>query len=206
MRRNRTCRSVPLIALLACSSFTDLEEYDLLPPFTDLAFASITTSAAFDLWELREATPAGAHRVVAVGGSLDRSVVPPAVLAQFDATRAENGFDPSCLPGYCYKYFVSLQGSRVDTWTSIEAVRAFLGPIDSRVEAAILAKGHGYFWESTKETGAIRDVGGGYELVVLDLVKFCEPVEFDRFLVRIGSSGDVRIIKRQVWRTEGGCI
>lgn len=201
------CRSLPLIVLLACSNFLDIEEYDLLPPFTDLAFSSLATSTTFDLWELRETTPSGAHRVIASGGGLDRSAVASAVLAQFDGTQAVDGFDATCAPQYCFKYFVSLKGALIVTWTTIEGVREFLGTIDSRVEAAILAKAHGYHWASAKETAAIRDIGGGYELIVLALVKFCSPVEYDRFVLRIGASGDVRILRRQIWHVDkDACI
>lgn len=141
------------------------------------------------------------------GGALPRSALPPAILAQFDETQPEAGFDPTCAPSYCYKYFVSLQAGSIDTWTSEEDARAFLRMIDSRVEAAVLAKAHGYHWESTKETAGIRELAGGYEVVALALVKLCAPVQFDRFLLRIGSSGDVRILKREVWRADANaCI
>ena len=203
-RRART--TFLCLSLLSCASFNDPSQYDLLPAFTALTFSEVTPSTTVDLWELRETTPAGAHRVVATGGLLGRGAVAPALLAQFDATRPSSGFDPTCAPAYCYKYFISLQGSLVTVWTRVEEAHTFLGTIDNRVEAALLAKAHGFYWEDSKETAGIRDIGAGYELVVLALVKICQPVQYDRFLIRVSSTGKLEILRRQVWMRDNACI
>ena len=199
-------RALPLLMLLACSSFMDVEKFELLAPFEELPLSTITTAAPYDLWELRAYRVSGTHAVIAGGGTVSRSAVPPALLAEFDDTESLSGFDPGCLPSTCYKYFVTLKGAVIDTWTSIQEVRAFLGTIDSRVEAAVMAKAHGYYWEAPTESAGIRDIDGEYELVVLDLVEFCEPVQIDRFLLRISTTGEVRILKQQTWDVSGGCI
>lgn len=188
------------LGLLGCSNFLEVEQYDLLPPFQNLDFAAVTPSTAFELWELRAGWEGAPHQVLARGGTVDRGAIAPALRAQFDGTEASTGFDPACLPAYCYKYLVSLSGTTIRTWTTFQEAQAFLGTIDNRVEAAILAKADGFFWETPKETAAIRDLPDGYELALLRLVNFCAPIRYDRFRIRIHASGSLILVKRELWR------
>ena len=58
-----------------------------------------------------------------------------------------------------------------------------------------------------KETSAIREVAGGYDLAVLALVRTCDPIQYDRFLVHVSTSGELQVLKREVWeRQPGYCI
>ena len=193
--------------MLGCSGFLDPEDYEQLPAFEALDFTTVEPSSPFLLWELREGDEGGTHRVLARGGSASPATIPAELPAAFNATKASSGFDPTCLPGYCYKYFVSLEGTTIRTWDSIEEAREFIGGVDNRVEAAIVAKSNGFYWVPPKETAAIRDVAGGYELAVLALIRTCDPIQYDRFLVHVSTSGELKIRKREVWKREPGyCI
>ena len=203
-----TFRALSLLVLLGCGSFLDPEDYEQLPPFENLDFATVTPSSSFLLWELRTGSEGGGpHSVLARGGSADPSAIPADLLAAFNATRASSGFDPTCLPGYCYKYFVSLEGTTIRIWDSVEEAREFIGSVTNRVEAAIIVKANGFYWMPPGETAGIRQVTSGFELVVLALVEFCDPIRYDRFLVHVATSGALEIRKREVWKREAGyCI
>ena len=200
MERFRWIRAaLPLLTMLGCSNFLNPEDYEQLPSLEDLDFTSVEPSAPFLLWELREASAGGTHRVLARVASASQNPVPADLMAAFNATTAPNGFDPTCLPGYCYKYFVSLEGTTIRVWNSIDEARAFIGGVNNRVEAALIAKSNGFYWVPPRETSAIREVAGGYELVVLELVRTCDPIQYDRVVVYVSASGALEVRKREVW-------
>lgn len=93
-------------------------------------------------------------------------------------------------------------------WDSIDALKAFLGPVDSEEEAALLVNANGFSWEpDNKEAGAIRQVGEEYELIALKTVRFCTPVQMDRFLIRIDRGGGLGILGEQVFtRMDNSCV
>jgi hypothetical protein len=199
--------ALPLLLILSCSNgLVDPELYEPLPDYDDLDFSLVEPSSPFLLWEIREGVEGGPHRVVASGGISSRDAVAAEVLAQFDAATATTGFDVGCLPGYCYKYVVTLQGSTVRTWNTVPQLVEFMGTINNEVEAAIVASAGGYYWGRTGDTGGIRDVFDGYELVVLRIVRFCAPVQTNRYVVVVSAAGVLRELRGEVWSRSSACI
>jgi hypothetical protein len=194
--------TLSLILLLGCSGLIDPEQYQPLPSFELLDFDLVQPSAPFLLWELREGGIGGPHRVVAGGGTGSRSAIPAGTLAEFDGTRSQAGFDVGCLPGYCYKYLVTLQGNTILVWETVESLIQFLGTINNSVEAAMVAQASGYYWDGAPGTGLIRDVLNGHELVVLRAVKFCAPVQTDRVVVVVSAAGLLRVLRREIWERD----
>jgi hypothetical protein len=194
--------------LLGCSDgLIDPELYDPLPRFDDLDFNLVQPSAPFLLWEIRQGFGPGQDPVVARGGTASRESIPPAILAQFDMIEAPSGFDVGCLPGYCFKYVVTLEGSTVRTWTTVPELVEFMGPIDNRVEAAIVAKANAYYWTQEEGTGGIRELSDGFELVVLEMVRSCAPVQVDRLVISISATGTQRVLRREVWtKDNNSCV
>ncbi len=86
------------------------------------------------------------------------------------------------------------------------ALRAFLGPIDQPSEAALVAFAEDYSWRGTVETGGVRPVADGYELVVLELVAVCAPLQVDRVVIQVNAAGEIRRLRREVWEKSNACI
>ena len=196
-----------LIALLAgCSNgLIDPELYEPLPSFDDLDFNLVEPSAPFYLWEIRERFEGGPDRVIAQGGIVPRDAVPAATLAEFDAAQVSTGFDVGCLPGYCFKYVVTLQGNTVRIWNTVPQLVEFMGTINNQVEAAIVAKANGFYWTGEPDAGAIRDVFDGYELVLLRVIRYCDPFLVNRYVVVVSASGFMRELRSEEWSRSSAC-
>lgn len=199
--------ALALLLLVSCSDgLIDPDLYEPLPDYDALDFNLVEPSAPFFLWEIREGVEGGSHRVVASGGIVSRDAVAPATLAEFDAASASTGFDIGCLPGYCYKYVVTLQGSTVRTWNTVPQLVEFMGTINNEVEAALVASAAGYYWGRSENAGGIRDVFDGYELVVFAMVRFCAPIQINRYVIVVSAAGVLRELRREVWSRSSACI
>ncbi len=203
-----------LFAALACDSSSfdvDPDQFELIPRLDALDFGQVQPASAHDYWEYRFSV-AGATQtpdsVIGSGGNLTKGELDPAVAAELDATRPESGFGVSCLPGYCYKYIVAARGTTVELFATLPELNEFLGAIDYPEEAIMLVEGHGYYWDPTDGNAAgVRAVDGGHELLVLELVETCAPVQVDRSLVFVSTAGAVTERDSEVWsRDDDACI
>lgn len=191
----------------ACGEFVGLDVFELIPPLAQLDYGAIRPAEPYDYWELRESFEGERHDVIGSGGVRARPEIDPEILAAFDSVTVSAGFAPFCLPGHCFRYIASILGASIETWQTAQQVAVFLGTIDTREEAILLALAHDYHWGATKETGAIRAIPQGYELVVLKTVSFCDPVQTDRFILHVLGSGRLEVAKSEVWHKESGvCI
>jgi hypothetical protein len=137
-----------------------------------------------------------------------KDTLPPAVVDAFENASVPTGFGAHCLPGHCYYYVVSLDGQGVETWSTPEQIRAFLGAIGAPEEALLIALSREYSWSGTeKAIGAFRPAEGGVELVVTRIVSYCDPVQVNRFHVLVGPTGGLEVLREEVWdRADGVCI
>jgi hypothetical protein len=196
--------------ILGCGSLVDLEEYDTIPVLGELDLGAVSPAVSYDYWELRRAfggppDPETPDRVIGASGS--RSELDPEVVAVLDTLHVSSGVGNRCLPAFCFFYVASVRESTIETWTSIGGWIVFFGSIDRPEEAALLAAAHDYYWTGRKETGAIKADDDGYELVVLKLVGFCDPVQVDRFVLHVSGSGVVTVKDSETWSKEDGvCI
>ena len=199
--------AVLIIALSAasCSKFPGLvlDEFDQIPRLEELNYDEVTTSRSFDYWELRLGGFEENFEVIASGGSIERDAVDPNLLAEFDATTTEDGFSIGCLPAYCFKYIASIDGTEIELWDSIEELVEFLSPIETAEEAILVALAHDYHWHpEDKKAGAIREQADHFEMIALKLVKFCVPVQTDRFLLTVDRAGELEIVASEVWEQD----
>jgi hypothetical protein len=188
--------------------FSSLEDFSALPAFEELDYSGVTPGGDYDYWELRFSFEAQGYQVLGSGGSKSKVELEPDVLEAFEAAHPQAGFDVDCLPGYCYKYVASVDGASVELWASPERLSSFLAPLDSEADAILFAKANGYYWVGDDvETGAIRAVSDGYELVVLRLVESCAPVRTDRFRLYVSRVGGLSVKASEVWSEDlGACI
>ena len=126
----------------------------------------------------------------------------------FNELQAEEGFIYGCLPGYCFSYIKYQRQKDNFLVTSQEDVLNFLGEIDTPGEALLVARANGYYWAvDEKNDGAFREVNDGFELIVIQTVSYCFPVQSNRFHVKVNRSGDISIISEEVKEImENGCV
>ncbi len=199
----------PLLANL------DLSPFALLPVMTEIDSGAVSLNLRpapeYDYWELRGG-PMVNDKVLAQGGSVTKDLLPPPLAAQITAIApTEKGFGRECPPAWCFKYIVTVSSNKVGKVLDPGALRAFLGEIDTRDEATLLAEASGYHWGTSKEQAAIKEVADGYDLVVLrylDTTTRCEHggyrADLHRILLHISHSGVLTEQARQ-FLERGGC-
>ena len=211
----RRVRWMPLLAILAaCDSpvglDVDMDQFDAIPALEALSIANLQPASNWDYWELRRVMPGGPmpDRVVGSGGPLSRAQLPPAATAELDVLAPQSGFAIGCLPGYCFSFIAAVRDDEVTTFLDLDALRSFIGVVDTMEEAALLVHAMGYQWDMDHEATGVRALSdGGWEFIVTMLVRDCAPIQYDRVLLRVDRPGTVSVRGREVWqRHEGACI
>jgi hypothetical protein len=118
------------------------------------------------------------------------------------------GLAPGCMPESCAGYLVYQRGDEVGSVGTVEALRAWLGKIDTATEAVLLA------WAENHRLGGcaalvkerMRSVDDGYLLVTEKLTKSCNPIETTRFVLNVGRDGAIRTEESEVISRKDGCI
>ena len=100
------------------------------------------------------------------------------------------------------------QGDLVFAITDAAALTAWLAPIDTPTEAALITWARRYGFGSVDRTvSGVRASSGGYDLLVHQISSYCVPVTLDRVQLRVTRAGLVSEVRRQVWYTcRGSCI
>lgn len=208
---NRLTVVLPLL-LLGCAGNggfdVELDLYEPIPQVGELDFTTVEPAGSWLRWELRWSWGGGtpSDSVIGAGGPLVRDGLPESAQEAFATVAPLSGFAGSCLPAWCFKYVVAAapEGT-VRLIHTVNELQGFLGSLDSLAEAVILLDAAGYTWYG--EGHGIRAVASGWEAVVFELVRTCDPVQTDRVLVRVRRDGEVVVGPREVWnRTEGACI
>ncbi|HEY8936675.1 MAG TPA: hypothetical protein VIM65_15710 [Cyclobacteriaceae bacterium] len=184
--------------------FVNLDEFEQITeqyPYTD-----VSTKEAVDYWELVSSlTP---EALFSKGTKCANASNEAECIYNFNATVSENpGFSISCPPSECFKYIRYQSKDEISLVTSVDDLIKFLGEIDTKSDAILLTSAYNYyFYTNKKEAGAIREVKDGYEILTTQLVKFCAPIQTDRFLLKVSRNGEIKILKEEKYSVSNGCI
>ena len=189
----------------------NIKSFDSLPKLEALQWEKISPEMPPTYWELRNSIGFDLLEVIGSDGNkCGTADDPEQCKILFDNLKPSEftGFAPSCLPTLCLQYIASNTGNENKLWTTIGELKVFLGNIDTAEEALLLAHAEGYHWHDViKQEGAIRQIDGAYELVVLKGVSDCTPIQTNRFLIRIDIHGNIQILREQVFnRIENACV
>lgn len=190
----------------------DLAEFSPIPAVGSIDLDAVNPSPGTTYWELRMTYGFGGGDIVATssGAPCMDAVDESACMADWNTlgNPAGLGFAPSCLPGYCAYYVAVNSGDANYTLLTQDDFIEFMAPIDSPEEAAFVALAHGYNWSSSDlGGGGVRTSDCGYELIVTELVGYCDPVSSDRILLRVGPDGGIDELGRQRYSAMCGvCI
>ena len=202
-------------------------ERDALWPDIDLSlyqsyatnWNNIHPATTTDYWELRSNVD---HSIsIAVGDKCLMASNLQDCTTEFDAIRTDSGFG-NVIDSGTRRYIVSNLGNDNRVWDTLDKLKEFLGMIDSKEEAILLAQGHGFFisWAVTRVgtnasnhqywgavayasrshplDGGIREIDGEYELIVQKMISLCSPRQENRYLIRIKPSGELVILREQI--------
>jgi len=183
----------------------DLTQYEQLPDLNNLSLDldAVSLSENITYWEFREDAqhPLDEVRVLGASGQLcDGAADEATCQADFEALAPGNGFGWHAHPTDMFYYFAVNQGEQTFALTSPDEVKNFLGTIDSKEKAILIALAEGYHWGNDKDVGAIKEVDGGYELIVLETVSYCTPLQSNRLLVRISTDATTSVANEEVFR------
>lgn len=207
-------RIAPLLALslvlAGCKTDildVDISQFSRLPSLEDLDYSRVSPAAPYEYWELRWTFGGGeGNRILGAGGLRPRNELDPTIIAELDSTLPPSGFFSGCLPAYCYTFIAAVHGS-VQVYANRPTLLQFLGQIDSMEEAALVAHTYNLHWSSSDASTGYRAVSAGWEILALQLVRDCTPVQTDRVLVLVRRDGSLVELGREVHsRSENACV
>jgi hypothetical protein len=125
---------------------------------------------------------------------------PAACQSTLDNRTSTQGFRSAC-EMWCNAYYLATtRGDEVAAHTSLEALKGFLGPINTTQEAVLLAFGKGLNVGCEKLTyGAVKSHPDGTFHVVGTAGHTCGPgTHLDQVVMEVSASGDLTEVKRTV--------
>lgn len=204
-----------------CSVEDEKEDAQCFSPggqMESIDFSLITPSVPVNYFELRESGQFGpqdtdnevededenenGYEVINSSGELCAGATDPSSCRQsFEDLRATDGFAWHAHPLDRAYYIAVNRGESSYVVQTVEEVVGFLGTIETREEAMLLARAHGFYWgdpNNNDTTGIIRTVNDGFEMVVMQTVSLCDPIQTDRVWIRITSEGRIEEIDREI--------
>jgi len=107
---------------------------------------------------------------------------------------------------YC-ENIMSIKDNHVKFWTNLSDIPTFLGTIDTKNEALLLAHFMGFFFRFDDKENGIKETGDSYVIHAFRYVSTCSPVQLDRFSLKIYRSGEVWILGRETEsKVDGACM
>ncbi|QDE67392.1 ferritin [Myxococcus xanthus] len=193
------------LTLAGCDGEVDLTGYS--PPACDngeLAMTGLSPAAAPDFVQLRSfhaaGEPVATSPVTSAGTPCATATQTQACLSELEALAPARGFRDAC--GFiCTDYFLATtRGDVVSAISSLEALKSFLGPIDTAQEAALTAFAAGYEVRcGGLKYGAVKELGDGAFGVVGTKGMACgKGTALTQYALRVSSTGEVVEEERKV--------
>ena len=213
-RALRASLASPLV-LAGCST-VDLTGYSA-PACENgsLAVSGLSPAVPVDLVQLRSigTNPGGGYFAEAVVSSSGTACATASDKAACESAlsnlSSRSGFRTSCLD-LCSAYYVATtRGDEVTAHTTLEALKAFLGPIDTAQEAALLAFASNYHLSCQElERGAVRANADGSFNVIGTRGHTCGPdTGVTRYVLEVSVSGEVREVRKElIERGDPNCV
>ncbi|AKT36726.1 hypothetical protein [Chondromyces crocatus] len=124
------------------------------------------------------------------------------------ADQVTTGFRVGDCADLCPQHILIVNsGDQVTVLASAEAVKDWLGPVDSPADAVLMAQLAGYDVPcNDPEEGGVKAVGSDYEVLGNKYMSQC-PVERAKFRLKVNAQGAVRELESEVIESDsGGCI
>ncbi|SHF88713.1 hypothetical protein SAMN05444483_103106 [Salegentibacter echinorum] len=201
-----------LIFLISCSSDDAITTDGFEPISEKYPFYDLDPAVATNYWELNYVIANGGENneeeIIVQKGTLCDQAEESVCVKEFQELQPEFGFASGCLPGLCYLYLKHQVDSQNQLVDSKDKLLEFLGAINTKEEALLWARANDYYFQVERiDAGAIKTTGSNFELIVLKTVSYCTPVQSNRYHLKIKPSGDIKILKEEVFsRDENSCV
>ncbi|RKG64444.1 ferritin-like domain-containing protein [Corallococcus sp. CA054B] len=207
-RALRTSLATPLVLAGCGTGHTDLRGYSAIEcsPQRLPAIDDLSAQPAPDSIELRQITsydieaPALYETRDSTGQACATATDPGACRTALEEARPHDGFFATCTL-LCTKYFLATtRGDEVKTWTSLQELKALLGNVETRQDAALVAFASGYELAcGDLERGAVkRNPDGSYNIVGTRGFACGEGSDLTQHVVRVSTNGDVTEVEKHV--------
>ncbi len=200
----------PLV--FSCGAGVDTKPFDLIacePSSGSIAISQLMPAQSTDYAELRRifmdaqmptklstfgTRCGGATNAMACGSALD-------------ALKPASGFGKACLQLCSELYLATTTGDAVGSVTTLEALKAFLGTIDTPQEAVLMVAAQPFDLSCTdKARGAVRKTETGFEVVASTGFACGEGTAVTQHVLAVGSDGSVSEVSSAVLeRGKAGC-
>ncbi len=203
----------PLLVTGCGSGGIALEGYS--PPACDgqtLSVRGLSPAAQTDFVELRlvadlDTTPRQ-QSLVSSGTPCETATQPVTCNAELESRSSLEGFRSRCELGCSAYYLVTTRGDAVESHTSQEALRAFLGDMDTSQEALLQVFADGYNLSCTElEKGAVKaNADGTFNVVATKGFACGEGSNLTQYLLEVTPSGELRVKQTHILeRGTKGC-
>lgn len=203
--------AIVLLTLTSCLN-EDLDsvtwEESAFEPISSLQpYEAVAPAYDFDYWELVwHAGEKGEEFVHFRNGSICKDANDPMQCSfQFYyMDRSGAGFDNgSKEPTSSYYFLRSNEQGYNKYWYTREELSVFLGAIDSKGDALLVAASNGYFFgkHDIKASG-IRKHQNGYQIICLKTVSNCAPLQINRVLVEVDQNARLTVLDEDVYLRE----
>jgi hypothetical protein len=114
--------------------------------------------------------------------------------------KSKFGFFPECHPGLCFTYIIAIKDDGlIDTVDSEERLIKFIGHIDNIEEVILLAKCHGYWFNSdTLIGGSYKERENDYLLYLFDSSSF--PGAITSVQAILSKDGSLRVLNKEIYK------
>ncbi|EYF02936.1 putative lipoprotein [Chondromyces apiculatus DSM 436] len=182
-------------------------------PCASEGVAELAPAEAWEYISLRRAADdaggAGGEEVASSGVPCATATDVEACEQAVQEASATNGFQLGECTEICDRFMLVLnRGDEVSVLSSVDAVKAWLAPVDTPSEAVMVAKMDGYSVScDALDRGGFKEVSGGYEVLGTRYTSLCAPVERALFRLNVSAEGEVEELESQVISSESGvCI
>ena len=184
---------------------------DAFEPISSLQpFSDVVPAYDFDYWELvwhSEQEDFVHFRF----GLICKDANDPMKCAQqfYGINQSGQGFQQDQLEsGGNYYYLRSNEQGYNKNWYNREELSAFLGAIDSKGDALLVAAANGYYFEKDhRAVSGIKQEGKGYRIIALKTVSTCTPYQVNKVLMEIDQNARLKVLDEAVFiSTPTECI
>lgn len=203
-RRVLRAALVAPVALASCGPDTTGYTAPACGTSGELSVEGLSPSVIPDVVQLRSVSTFGtdreAPRVVSSSGTACATASDkPACESSLAALAPATGFRQSCLQLCLDSHLATTKGDEVSAITTLDGLKAFLGPIDTAQEALLLAYASGYDLRCDQlDRGAVRPSGDAFEVIATKGFACGAGTALTRHFLKVSRDGAVTESRSEV--------
>ncbi|MGB3465214.1 MAG: hypothetical protein WBA74_08090, partial [Cyclobacteriaceae bacterium] len=88
-------------------------------------------------------------------------------------------------------------------WLGSDELKKFIGVVDSKGDALLIAAAAGFFFETNDSyMSGIRQTRSGYEIIALKTISECKPLLINQYLLKVDQNGNMEAEAEKVFIDE----